>query len=235
MKSLEDTINYHFHQPDLLVEALTHPSLASETNQNRSSNQRLEYLGDAVIQLILTDELFHRYPNEDEGFMTKKRSRIVSRESLGKFAMNISLGTHLLMSKGERSHGGETRLSTLSDAFEALSAAIYLDGGLEATKRFLMDNFGEAINVILAQPEEPNSKGQLQEALQAIAPVSPTYHIVYQEGPDHNKSFVAEVRWQGRILGVGSGGSKKLAEIEAAATALKECRWIFEKSKKKSS
>ena len=122
-------------------------------------------------------------------------------------------------------NGGRHRPSNLSDALEALAGAIFLDGGLEAAQSFLFRNFGGLIDAILAQPEEMNPKGELQEVLQAIAPASPTYRIVGQEGPDHLKSFVAEVRWEGLALGQGSGGSKKEAEIAAAAAALRARLW----------
>jgi ribonuclease-3 len=226
MDHVEATIGYRFSNPALLAEALTHPSLACETKRVQPDNQRLEYLGDAVIQLILTEELFRRFPAEGEGPLTKRRSRLVSREALCLFANHIGLGSHLLLGKGELSSGGRERPSNLSDAVEALAGAVYLDGGLDAARLFLFRNFGTLIEGILSQTEEKNPKGELQECLQAIAPASPTYRIIGQEGPDHLKSFVAEVRWEGIVLGQGSGGSKKEAEISAAAEALRERRWM---------
>ena len=225
MDHVEATIGYRFANPALLAEALTHPSLACETKRVQPDNQRLEYLGDAVIQLILTEELFRRFPEEGEGPLTKRRSRLVSREALCLFANHVGLGAHLLLGKGELSSGGRGRPSNLSDAVEALAGAVFLDGGLEAAREFLFRNFGTLIEGILAQTEEKNPKGELQECLQAIAPASPSYRIIGQEGPDHLKSFVAEVRWEGITLGQGSGGSKKEAEISAAAEALRERRW----------
>jgi len=225
MDHVEATIGYRFVNAALLAEALTHPSLACETKRVQPDNQRLEYLGDAVIQLILTEELFSRFPDEGEGPLTKRRSRLVSREALCLFANHIGLGAHLLLGKGELSSGGRGRPSNLSDAVEALAGAVYLDGGLDAARQFLFRNFGSLIEGILSQTEEKNPKGELQERLQAIAPASPSYRIIGQEGPDHLKSFVAEVRWEGITLGQGSGGSKKEAEISAAAEALRERRW----------
>ena len=225
MDSIEAKIGYRFANLSLLSEALTHPSLACESKRTQPDNQRLEYLGDAVIQLVLTEELFRRYPGEGEGRLTKLRSRLVSREALCLFANHLGLGGHLFLGKGELASGGRTRPSNLSDAFEALSGAVYLDGGLEAARGFLFGNFGTLIDVILSQPEEMNPKGELQECLQAIAPASPTYRIIGQEGPDHLKSFVAEVRWEGMTLGQGSGNSKKEAEFQAASEALRERRW----------
>lgn len=225
MDSIEAKIGYRFANLSLLSEALTHPSLACESKRTQPDNQRLEYLGDAVIQLVLTEELFRRYPGEGEGRLTKLRSRLVSREALCLFANHLDLGGHLFLGKGELASGGRTRPSNLSDAFEALSGAVYLDGGLEAARGFLFGNFGTLIDAILSQPEEMNPKGELQECLQAIAPASPTYRIIGQEGPDHLKSFVAEVRWEGMTLGQGSGNSKKEAEFQAASEALRERRW----------
>ncbi len=225
MESIEATIGYCFVDRALLAEALTHPSLACETKRAHPDNQRLEYLGDAVIQLVLTEELFRRFPNDGEGRLTKLRSRLVSREALCLFANHIGLGDHLLLGKGELASGGRKRPSNLSDAIEALAGAIYLDGGFSAARGFLFGNFGGLIESALAQSEEMNPKGELQECLQAIAPASPTYRIISQEGPDHLKSFVAEVRWEGLALGQGAGGSKKEAEINAAAEALRERRW----------
>ncbi len=225
MESIEAVIGYRFVDRPLLSEALTHPSLACENRRRHPDNQRLEFLGDAVIQLVLTEELFRRFPGEGEGRLTKRRSRLVSREALCLFANHIGLGDHLLLGKGELASGGKKRPSNLADAVEALAGAIYLDGGFAAARGFLFGNFGELIERTLAQSEEMNPKGELQECLQAIAPTSPTYRIVSQEGPDHLKSFVAEVRWEGMSLGQGAGGSKKEAEVNAAAEALRMRRW----------
>ncbi len=229
MEPIEAAIGYQFHDPRLLAEALTHPSLACETKRAQPDNQRLEYLGDAVIQLILTEELYRRFPGESEGRLTKLRSRLVSREALCRFACHLGLGGHLRLGRGELASGGRERPSNLADALEALAGAIHLDGGLEAARTFLFQNLGPLIDDLLGLSEEMNPKGELQECLQAIAPASPTYRIIGQEGPDHLKSFVAEVRWEGLSLGQGSGGSKKEAEINAAAAALHERRWENQK------
>lgn len=225
MDSIEATISYKFANSLLLAEALTHPSLARETKRSRFDNQRLEHLGDAVIQLILTEELFRLFPDFGEGQLTKLRSRLVSREALCQFANKIRLGQYLLLGKGELSSGGRERPSNIADAFEALAGAIYLDGGLVAARAFIFTNFREFIEEIAAQPEERNPKGTLQECLQAIAPSSPTYRLIGQEGPDHLKSFVVEVKWEGITLGQGSGRSKQEAETSAASEALLERRW----------
>lgn len=229
MDSFEATISYSFTNALLLTEALTHPSLARESKHSRFDNQRLEHLGDAVVQLVLTEELFRRFPDYDEGQLTKMRSRLVSREALCQFARAIDLGRHLLLGKGEVKSGGRDRPSNLADAFEALAGAIYLDGGLTAARAFIFTNFHRFIEEIVAKPDERNPKGSLQECLQAIAPASPTYQLVGQEGPDHLKSFLAEVKWEGLVLGRGAGRSKQEAEFSAATEALKERRWEGEK------
>jgi ribonuclease-3 len=225
MDSLETRIGYHFTSPDLLRQALTHPSIAYESQRSQPDNQRLEYLGDAVIQLILTDELYHLFPQFNEGTLTKLRSRLVSRDALHGFAESIDLGSDLLLGKGEESSGGRERPSNLSDALEAVAGAVYLDGGFEVARDFVLTNFRSFIEEIARTPEERNPKGELQENLQSIGPSSPSYEIVSQEGPDHEKSFVAEVTWEGVKLGVGAGSSKKEAEIAAATEALREKKW----------
>lgn len=229
MDALEARIGHQFSDPALLQQALTHPSLACESRRPHFDNQRLEFLGDAVIQLVLTDELYRRYPDAGEGRLTKLRSRLVSREALCLFAKEIELGERLFLGKGELASGGRQRPSNLSDAFEALAGAVYLDGGLEAARRFLDSTVRPVIEAMLNQPDETNPKGELQERLQAITPASPTYVIVNEGGPDHLKSFIAEVRWEGMALGQGRGGSKREAEISAAASALRERRWLGEK------
>ena len=225
MDSIEERIGYKFTNSLLLAEALTHPSLAYESKRPHFDNQRLEYLGDAVIQLILTDELFRLFPGSSEGKLTKLRSRLVSRSALCRYAEKINLGAYLMLGKGEAASGGRTRPSNLADAFEALAGAIYLDGGIDKSREFLLENFNEFVDQIVDEPEENNPKGELQEQLQSIAPTSPTYSIISQEGPDHSKSFVAEVTWEGTTLGRGTGKSKKEAETSAAADALSNEAW----------
>lgn len=225
MVSLEQRINYKFRNSLLLAEALTHPSLAYETQKPHFDNQRLEFLGDAVIQLILTEELYTMFPTFSEGRLTKLRSRLVSRRALEEYAVDFDLGDYLLMGKGEEASGGRNRSSTLADAFEALVGAIYLDGGIAASRQFLLSHCRNAIETVAAEPLEINPKGQLQEILQAISATSPKYRIVSQEGPDHCKTFESCVEWEGIRLGYGSGSSKKEAEAGAAGDALHARRW----------
>ncbi len=230
MESLEKKLGYKFANSLLLAEALTHPSLAYESSRPHFDNQRLEYLGDAVIQLILTDELYTLLPDFDEGKLTKLRSRLVSRTALCKYAKAIDLGSYLLLGKGEAGTGGRERPSNLADAFESLIGAIYLDSGFRASQKVLLKNFREFIQEIVEGPIDNNPKGQLQEKLQSLSPSSPNYAIISQEGPDHLRSFIAEVSWEGRKLGSGSGSSKKEAETAAALSALNDSLWKQEKN-----
>jgi ribonuclease III len=220
MESLESRIGYKFTNPLLLAEALTHPSLAYETQGPHFDNQRLEFLGDAVLQLILTRELFLTFHQLDEGTLTKLRSTLVSKPALCRYAQHIELGTYLLMGKGEAASGGRERASTLADALEALIGAIYLDEGLSAATSFVLRQCEGELRSLNTDPDLLNPKGQLQELLQSVGHASPIYRIVSQNGPDHCKSFVASVEWRGQALAEGMGHSKKLAESDAAKLAL---------------
>lgn len=236
MHPLETRIGYKFRNSLLLAEALTHSSLSRETRQVRFDNQRLEHLGDAVIQLLFSEYLFTRFPDADEGRLTKARARLVSGDALAVYAQSIQLGAHLMMGRSDEQNGGRERLSTLADAFEALVGAIYLDGGLPSARAFMLTHTREQLarDHDEGLPKELNSKGCLQEILQALpalpgaapdAPRNPTYRIVAQTGPDHAKCFTAEVCWNDRILGCGHGTTKQLAEFAAASDALLSRRW----------
>lgn len=220
MEPLEALIAYTFRNRALLEEALTHPSLAYETQRSQVDNQRLEYLGDAVLELILSEHLFRSFAEGSEGVLTKLRARLVSRTALARCARRIHLGDYLHMGRGEESSGGRERDSTLADAFEALTAAIYLDGGLEAARTLVVGLSRDLLDRLQAEPTEENPKGQLQEILQARGPGILRYVLVREEGPDHRKTFVAGVEWNGQSLGEGGGGSKKEAEAAAAEAAL---------------
>lgn len=220
MDSLEDRIQYQFKRSELLKEALTHPSLSIESKVPMPHNQRLEFLGDSVLQLVLTERLFFQFPDYDEGKLTKLRTRLVQEKALAQVARSIQLGEDLLLSKGENLHGGRERNSTLADAMESLLGAIYLDGGLQPAQALILRLWDPQWTQILATPVEVNPKGLLQEQLQATGKPAPTYKILGSHGPDHEKSFDAVVLWCGEVLGEGSGSTKKLAEIQAATRAL---------------
>jgi ribonuclease-3 len=225
VKALEERIGYQFRDPLLLEEALTHPSLGHETQRRHFDNQRLEFLGDAVLQLVITEQLFRQFAGEAEGQLTKLRSRLVSRDALKRHAVSLELGKFLMLGRGEEASGGRQRSSTLADGFEALIGAIYLDSDLETTRQFILKQAAADLEQIKRQPTDVNPKGQLQELLQAISPSSPVYEVVSQSGPEHAKHFVVRAVWEGASLGEGSGRSKKEAETAAAAEAMQHERW----------
>ena len=218
MQPLESRIHYKFRNSLLLAEALTHPSLAYESQRPHFDNQRMEFLGDAVLQLIVTEELFRRFPEFTEGRLTKLRSRVVSRRALARFAMAINLGDYVLLGKGEEATGGRRRLSTLADAFEALIGAVYLDSGLSAVEKFVHPFLEETQDYILEEIHDP--KSVLQEWAQAEKLGAPQYVTISSIGPDHAKVFEVEVRIQGLAYGRGHGSSKHVAARIAAQTAL---------------
>jgi ribonuclease-3 len=220
MESLESIIGHSFREPRLLAEALTHGSVSYESQRSGIDNQRLEFLGDAVLQLALSHELFVQLPQADEGRLTKTRAHVVSTKSLAALSRRMGLGQFLVMGRGEEANGGRDRDSSLADALEAVIGAIYLDAGLEAAMQFIQRILGDDLEIVLRGPGESNPKGDLQEKLQAVNAEAPVYRIVSQSGPDHAKLFDAIVTWQGNELGRGSGKSKKEAEVRAAEAAL---------------
>ncbi len=220
MIELENKIGYHFNNKDLLKEALTHSSYANEHKaQKIKYNERLEFLGDAVLSIVVSDYIFKNCPELPEGELTKLRASLVCEKSLYKFAKKINLGSFLVLSKGERNNGGSNRPSILSDAFEALIAAIYIDGGMECAAKHIL-NF--------VVPEIKNSKQKkikdykttLQEIIQKNPGEQLEYVLVNESGPDHNKHFVVEVHLNSNVIGKGGGRSKKEAEQQAAREAL---------------
>lgn len=225
MEPLENRIDYKFRNSLLLGEALTHPSLAYESQKPHFDNQRLEFLGDAVIQLIITEELYLRFPNSPEGQLTKLRSRLVSKAALAKLASKICLGDYILLGKGEQASGGSKRDSTLADTFEALIGAIYIDSGHAAAQSIVLRLVESEMEGLESSPEELNPKGQLQELLQALHPEAPEYEIISESGPDHRRVFQARVCWRGVQLATGKGKSKKDAEARAAGEALRAKSW----------
>lgn len=220
LRAIQDRLGYDFGNEALLLQALTHPSLTREQGQLSPNNQRLEFLGDAVLQLVITSALYERYPNADEGALTKARAHLVNRTALARQGDALGLGDALHLSRGEEATGGRLRASTLADGFEAVIGALYLDGGLEVARRFILDHFQAAIGALDAVPSLDNPKGDLQEVLQASNSQAPQYRLESTSGPDHDRRFVAAVYHQGELLGRGEGRSKKAAESEAARAAL---------------
>lgn len=223
-EELQKSLGYAFRDPGLLRLALTHPSVAHEQGSPIQTNQRLEFLGDAVLQLVLTRELYDRHPELGEGPLTKARARLVNRSSLAQRGRDLGLGQHLLLSRGEEMHGGRERASALADTVEAVLGAIFLDGGLEAASRLILQNFGESLESIASGTVADNPKGELQELLQSSSAESPQYHVLSVSGPDHDRLFECTVHHAGCELARGQGKSKKAAESAAALTALQKLR-----------
>ena len=225
MNPLEQRIKYKFRNALLLAEALTHPSVGHEAQRHHFDNQRMEFLGDAVLQLIFTEYLFEKYPNASEGQLTKLRARIVSRDGLKIHADALGLGKFLMMGKGEESSGGRERASALSDAYEAVVGALYLDSDYVTARRIVIAEAREVLESLQLEMTDQNPKGRLQEILQAISPQSPHYPIVDCSGPEHQKHFSAKIVWCGQELGYGEGRSKKESEVAAAQDALNKQLW----------
>jgi ribonuclease-3 len=225
VESLEERIGYKFRNPLLLAEALTHPSLRHETQEYHFDNQRLEFLGDAVLQLVMTEHLYNHFQDEAEGKLTKLRARMVSREALTVHASRMDLGKYVMLGRGEEASGGRERNSTLADSFEALVGAIYLDSDLATIRQFILNHAGKDLEQLIEEPVDVNPKGHLQELLQAITSRSPAYEVISQSGPEHKKTFVVRAIWEGVILGEGTGNSKKQAETAAATDAMQQKRW----------
>jgi len=204
----------------LLRLALTHPSISHELGASQDHNQRLEYLGDAVLQLVLSRELYDRYPHHDEGPLTKIRAQLVNQSSLAEQGRALNLGDHLILSRGEQLSGGRDRPSILADAFEAMLGAIFLDGGYEPARVLILGQFRDALTDIETAATTDNPKGALQEILQALSNEAPQYQVLSATGPDHDRNFECAVYYKGEEIGRGTGKSKKLAESQAAATAL---------------
>ena len=223
-KDLQRPLGYSFRDPGLLRLALTHPSVAHEQGAPVQTNQRLEFLGDAVLQLVLTRELYEKFPAVGEGPLTKARAKMVNRRTLAEHGRRLGLGKHLLLSRGEEKHGGRERPSALADTFEALLGAIFLDGGFEAARDFILNQFQDAFGGLTVIPILENPKGELQELLQAVSSQAPHYTVVAATGPDHDRVFECTVHHGGVELARGQGKSKKAAESEAALAALARLR-----------
>ena len=218
MKNLEENICYTFKNKELLKKALTHTSYAYE--HNVESNEKLEFLGDSILEFISSDYLFKNYLNLKEGEMTKVRATVVCEESLYKVAQMHNFSDFLYLGKSERNMNKEVRPAILADSVEAVIAGIYLDGGLEEAKKFIISNLKEAIEIASKHVGQKDYKTVLQEKLQKNGEVKIRYTIINETGPDHDKTFEAQVECNGKKLAVGIGKSKKLAEMEAARKAL---------------
>ena len=224
LNQLEGRLAYTFRDRALLQLALTHPSVAHEHGAPVQTNQRLEFLGDAILQLVLTRELYEKFPQFGEGPLTKARAKLVNRRTLADRARQLGIGPYLIVSRGEEMHGGRERPSALADTYEALLGAVFLDGGFEAAREFILREFQAAFGGLSVIPVLENPKGELQEFLQASSSESPQYRVAAVSGPDHDREFECTVHHRGEELARGRGKSKKAAESDAALAALTRLR-----------
>ena len=217
MESLEKKLGYSFRDRALLAEALNHSSYANEHRDSLGSNERLEFLGDSVLGFVSAEYLFQGHRDLPEGDLTRMRAALVCEQSLYEVARELDLGSYLKLGRGEEAGGGRKRQSILADAMEAVFAAVYLDGGIEPVRELIVRVLlGQA----LAAEERKDYKTTLQEVVQRRSGQVLTYHMISQSGPDHDKTFLFEVRLNGRTVGQGAGHSKKEAEQAAAKDAL---------------
>lgn len=217
--TIEDSIGYYFENKAYLEEALTHTSYANE--HGVKSNEKLEYLGDSILEFVSSEFLYNNFVNLNEGELTKLRAMVVCEESLYQVAKKHNFYDYIKVGNSEKIHGNNYKEAILADAVEAIIAAIFFDGGLEKSKKFILDNLTDKIFEASKHIGEKDYKTVLQEELQKDGDVSIKYHIISESGPDHSKIFVSEVSLNGKVLASGEGRSKKMAEMEAARKALK--------------
>jgi len=221
LTALQKTIGVSFRDISLLEMALLHTSYVNENpTLARNSNERLEFLGDAILGCVVAERLYQDFPELAEGEMTKIRSALVRRDTLARVARVIKLGDYLYLGKGEEATGGRQKLANLSCALEAVIAAVYLDRGLEAARECIFRLLSDAFSKVSSLNLGIDYKSQLQEIIQSRQQPAPTYRTVRVTGPDHDQMFTVEVLASGVVLGRGSGKSKKLAETDAARVAL---------------
>lgn len=222
MSKTEEIIGHKYSNPELLKTALTHSSYANE--YKISSNERLEFLGDSVLSIIISDYIFNAMKDVNEGDLTKLRATLVCEQSLDEVARKISLGSLIRLGRGEEQNGGRKRASIVSDAFEAVIASIYLDAGMETAREWLLNLMQDSIKEVLAGKRYGDYKTMLQETVQHGATGKVTYAVVNESGLDHNKTFEVEVMIDNKPMGRAKGSSKKEAEQRAAQIALNKCR-----------
>ena len=221
LATFQETLGVSFKNPSRLEQALVHSSYVNENPDSApTSNERLEFLGDAVLGWVIAEKLYQDLPDTSEGEMTKLRAALVSRDTLARLARAISLGDYLCLGKGEETSGGRNKTANLAGALEAVIAAIFLDQRPATTRNFILRLFKQELEKVASQGAGANYKSRLQELIQARGQPTPVYHVIETQGPDHDRRFTVEVRVGDTILGKGSGKSKKLAETEAARSAL---------------
>lgn len=224
-EELQNTLGVSFRQQSLLQQAFVHSSYSNESPEfGLSSNERLEFLGDAILNFVVTEKLYREFSALHEGELTELRASLVCRETLAELASALKLGNWLLLGRGEEANGGKTKASNLANAMEALTGALYLDQGLVKARRFILRQLKSQFGRIKAGKIIPNYKALIQELIQGQGKPTPVYRLVGATGPDHSKQFTVEILVQGQALGRGSGSSKKIAESQAARVAWEELR-----------
>jgi len=216
------TISYRFRNIVLIQQALTHRSFFSDEAEWGRTNERLEFLGDAVLGMVVTDELYNKFPYKDEGELTKIKAYLVSQDMLAEKAKEIDLGKYIFLGHGEEISGGRNRKSILSNAYEAVVGAIYLDGGLKKVRAFIRKHILKNVEELIDGRFDHNYKSQLLEYVQGKGGNNPKYVVIEETGPDHRKEFTIEVRVNDKVLGRGKGYNKKSAEQQAAHEAMKK-------------
>lgn len=219
-QDLQQAFEVFFRDISLLQQAFVHSSYINENQGfHLPDNERLEFLGDALLSFVVTEKLYHEFPHLSEGELTEIRISLIRQETLAELALALKLGDYLLLGKGEEATGGRERQTNLADAFEALIGAIYLDQGIAAVSDFILSKLSKQLAKIGAEGIGRNYKALLQEFIQDKYKQLPTYRVVEASGPDHDKGFTVEVALGDRVLGTGSGKSKRAAEMEAARSA----------------
>lgn len=214
-----DDLEQKFADKNLFLQALTHKSWVNEHVGNRTSNERLEFLGDAVLEFIVSASIYKKFPDKEEGYLTALRANLVNTTNLSRIAKTLNLGDKIFLSKGEEETGGRENSSILADTVEAVIGAIYIDSGLDASEKFINEHIFTGLEEILREPLKDN-KSLLQEMVQSRGFPAPKYDVVKEEGPDHAKIFTVEVKFDSKTKGIGSGKNKSEAEQEAAKIAL---------------
>ncbi|MBD3331812.1 ribonuclease III [candidate division GN15 bacterium] len=220
LESAQQLLGYHFREPGLLVLALTHRSYSHSLNKDLPSNERLEFLGDSVLGLIIADRLYEDHPDMMEGQLTKTKAKLVNEGTLAEIGIEVGLNKYLLLSEDEDRAGGRDRHSIMADAFEAIIGAAYIDGGLDPARDIVLRLIYTRKETIVSDRTHRNFKGALLELAQARGEGMPRYEVVSESGPDHEKVFSVVVTVDGERVGSGAGFSKKEAEQRAASAAL---------------
>ena len=228
LTALQKTLRITFKNQSLLIQALVHSSYVNENlDSARASNERLEFLGDAVLGLVIGEKLYQDFPEYTEGGLTKLRAALVRRDTLYRIATSINLGDYLYLGKGEEANGGRAKSANLAGAMEAVIAAVYLDCGIEVTKALISRLFATEIETAVSNGDAIDYKSKLQALIQSKYLLPPVYSITEVKGPQHERQFTAEVKIDNKTLRKGSGRSKQIAETEAARLALEKLKGDF--------